>query len=171
MIDRRDNEVGLRLTTSRKAPGESGLFQRFALVGPMRAVCLHAQNPPLCLPFSSADMTLAARWAYMLGPVDAIANCAFDTLGQTCRTLPPRIGSHPVLDLAAAYVLDSHHLYLAKGDVQTSLARQSGAKSMKALRSALAWTPGGDIDDAVLIAVKLFILAEVRFSSEADSFA
>jgi hypothetical protein len=108
---------------------------------------------------SSTETTLIARYVDMLGSDPAGKRC-FDILGTWIQSIPSRIGSNKMLDLAVQFLVDSHATYRDDMYSKRKVARASKNKALKELQLAVMDTNKGTTYD-VLLATKLHYAAEV----------
>ena len=158
----------LRLQASSNAPEGSGAFHTLVSSRPSMLYPRHLRYEAPCRPLSNAETLLGSRWSHMIGN-RALGSCSFQILGNWSALVPPRIGSHTLLDLAATYVLDSHGAYKQGDETKIDSVLKSATRVMKALRKLLMSQPHRR-DDTTLIAISLLYAAEVRSCVEIVMF-
>lgn len=170
----------LRVSTQRKAGSGNGTFQTLApvsvtkvraskKVAVYRRKALDVYLRQLQLEASLAmvrpscvESTLISRWIDMLGSAPADSR-PLSILGTWIQSIPSRVGSNTMLDLAVEFLIDSHAVYW---DDSYSKRRSAGAtksKALKELQLAVSQSQTRNTYDMVL-ATKLHYAAEVGHS-------
>ncbi|KAI4673083.1 uncharacterized protein J4E78_001589 [Alternaria triticimaculans] len=109
---------------------------------------------------SSPETTLISRYVGVLGPEPA-GRQPFEVLGTWIQSIPSRIGSNKMLDLAVQFFVDSHATYRDDMHSKRKVARASKAKALKELQLAVMNTDNKVTYD-ILLATKLHYAAEVH---------
>jgi len=108
---------------------------------------------------SSPESTLAARYLDILGP-RSLKDQPFVMLGSWIETIPSRIGSSPVVDLALEYFADSFAVFRGDTFSTRSVALTSKSKALKQLQLVVSDDHTRATYDTVL-AMKIHFVAEV----------
>lgn len=145
---RRDSNQQLTLTRS-TSPSKTGLSSSLDI-------------PWYTIPFQPIcpATRLAARYIHMLGPQILELN-PLSIHGSWIESIPSRIGSSPVLDLAVEFAVNAFETYGDRCFSKQKTALISRSKALKALRKGLSVQqeiPSYDI----LLATKMHSYAEVR---------
>lgn len=77
------------------------------------------------------------------------------------QEMPARLGSNSALDAVADFLCDCHNFFITQNESCIQTTQESGLKAARSVRLAISDT-SRDIPDAVLIAVRLLLIAEVR---------
>lgn len=110
---------------------------------------------------TSAGLTLASRWLYMIGQSSA-SHSSFEVFSSLIRDIPVRIGSDIVFDAAVTYVLDSYCLFKKQGRLEVEVASKAGVKAFRALRESLAvQSPAKAECKTIMMSMMLHIVAQV----------
>lgn len=174
----RSTSLNLRLSTQRKAESGSGTFQTLAPVAMGKARTskkaavkrrheLHAylrqiqwENSLSLIKPSSADGTLISRWVDMLGSMPE-NNKPLSILGTWIQSIPSRIGSNSMLDLAVEFLIDSHAVFWDDSYSKRQTATATKSKALKELQLAVSIDQSRNTYEMVL-ATKMHYAAEVR---------
>jgi hypothetical protein len=108
---------------------------------------------------SSTETTLISRYVGMLGS-DPAGKQPFEILGTWIQSIPSRIGSNRMLDLAVQFLVDSYATYRDDMHSRRKVARASKSKALKELQLVMMDT-GNKTTYDVLLATKLHYAAEV----------
>lgn len=100
----------------------------------------------------------------MLGP-DPIGRQPFEILGTWIQSIPSRIGSNKMLDLAVEFLVDSYGTFRDDTHSRRKVAKASKAKALKELQLVVMNTNTNTTYD-VLLATKLHYAAEVSLHIE-----
>jgi hypothetical protein len=168
----------LRLSTQRKANVGSGTFQTLTPVSAGRirpskkaavykkkvldAYLRHLQfeaSLALIRP-SSAESTLIARWVDLLG-TNPMNSTPLSILGTWIQSIPSRVGSNRMLDLAIEFLIDSHAVYWDDSYSKRQVASATKSRALKELQLAVSHTASHNTYEMVL-ATKMHYAAEVR---------
>ena len=167
----------LRLSTQRKAEFGNGTFQTLASVSiakirPSKKTVVHRkealgaylqylyQETSLALVRpSSAESTLIARWVEMLG-LAPVNRKPLSILGTWIQSIPSRIGSSSMLDLAVEFLINSHAVYWDDSYSKRQLASATKSKALKELQLAISQSQTWNTYELVL-ATKMHYAAEV----------
>ena len=171
------NSSDLCITTERHTEDRQGCFQTLAPRSRSRmqpskmreyrqnlALQAHLQKlreeSPL-VPYqpSSPETALISRYVGVLGP-DPAGRQPFEVLGTWIQSIPSRIGSNKMLDLAVQFFVDSHATYRDDMHSKRKVARASKAKALRELQLAVMNTDNKVTYD-ILLATKLHYAAEV----------
>lgn len=170
--------LAFRVSTQRKAESGSGTFQTLAPVAVAktrpskkaeaqrrRALDLYLRHLQLETPLSavrplSAEGTLIARWIEMLGS-GPTGSMPLSILGTWIQSIPSRIGSNPMLDLAVEFLIDSHVVYWNDSYSKRQAASATKSRALKELQLAVSQTQTRNTYEMVL-ATKMHYAAEVR---------
>ncbi|UPX12008.1 uncharacterized protein EKO05_0002586 [Ascochyta rabiei] len=170
------NASELRVSTQRKAESGSGTFQTLAPISvaklrPSKKIATHRKNAletylrrlqsdaslALIRPLS-AESTLIARWVDILGSAPA-DNRPLSILGTWIQSIPSRVGSNTMLDLAVEFLIDSHAVYWNDGYSKRQIASATKSKALKKLQLAVSQCQTYSTYEMVL-ATKLHYAAE-----------
>jgi hypothetical protein len=170
--------ASLHITTERAAENGQGFFQTLApmtrrrLDRSRRAAAhqrrqlalylqhLQAESAIASIRPSSLETTLIARYIDMLGPETA-GKQPLSILGTWIQSIPARIGSNPMMDLAVEFLVDSYAVYWDDTYSKRSLARASKEKALKELQLVVLQANSRPTYD-VLLATKMHYAAEVQ---------
>lgn len=165
------------MSTQRKAEFGSGTYQTLAPVSvakirPSKKALAHRKKAldtylrhlqleaslALIRPLS-ADGTLISRWVNMLGsaPVDTRP---LSILGTWIHSIPSRVGSSHMLDLAVEFLIDSHAVYWDDSYSKRRTASITKSKALKELQLAVSQDETRNTYEMVL-ATKMHYAAEV----------
>jgi hypothetical protein len=108
---------------------------------------------------SSPETTLIAQYTGMLGS-DTIEKQPFKILGTWIQSIPSRIGSNKMLDLAVEFLVNSYATFRDDMHSRRKVAKASKAKALKELQLAVMNTDSQPTYE-VLLATKLHYAAEV----------
>ena len=108
---------------------------------------------------SSPETTLIARYIDMLGS-DSYERQPLSILGSWIQSIPSRIGSNPMFDLAVEFFVNSYAVYMDETHSKRKLTRSSKAKALRELQLVVLNTQNGPSYD-VLLATKMHYAAEV----------
>ena len=168
----------LRLSTQRKAESGSGTFQTLAPVAIEKARTSkkaavyrkHALDSYLrqlqreaslsLVRPSSAEGTLISRWVDMLGSAHE-NNRPLSILGTWIQSIPSRIGSNSMLDLAVEFLIDSHAVFWDDSYSRRQTASATKSKALGQLQLAVSHDQSRNTYEMVL-ATKMHYAAEVR---------
>jgi len=120
---------------------------------------LREESPLVPYQPTSPETTLISRYVGVLGP-DPAGRQPFEVLGTWIQSIPSRIGSNKMLDLAIQFFVDSHATYRDDMHSKRKVARASKAKALKELQLAVMKTDNKVTYD-ILLATKLHYAAEV----------
>ncbi|XPT04526.1 hypothetical protein M3J09_013602 [Ascochyta lentis] len=166
----------LRVSTQRKAESGSGTFQTLAPVSvaklhPSKKISaqrkkaleiylqrLQSEASLALIRPSSAESTLIARWVNMLGSAPADSR-PLSILGTWIQSIPSRVGSNTMLDLAVEFLVDSHAVYWEDSYSKRQVASMTKSRALKKLQLAVSQTENHNTYDMVL-ATKLHYAAE-----------
>ncbi|KAF3039733.1 hypothetical protein E8E12_006068 [Didymella heteroderae] len=166
----------LRLSTQRKAESGSGTFQTLAPVAMAKVrtskkVAGHKmkvldayirqlqQEASLALiKPSSEEGTLISRWIDMLGSAHENSR-PLSILGTWIQSIPARIGSSSMLDLAVEFLIDSHAVYWDDSYSKRRAASVTKSKALKRLQLAVPQDQSRKTYEMVL-ATKMHYAAE-----------
>ena len=172
----------LCVTTERRAEDGQGYFQTLAPRSKYRSHLskkkinkqqraleaylwkLSEENTLVAHQPSSPETTLIARYVGMLGP-DPIGRQPFEILGTWIQSIPSRIGSNKMLDLAVEFLVDSYGTFRDDTHSRRKVAKASKAKALKELQLVVMSTNTNTTYD-VLLATKLHYAAEVSLHIE-----
>ncbi|RMZ68480.1 Structure-specific endonuclease subunit SLX4 [Pyrenophora seminiperda CCB06] len=168
----------LRITTERHAENGQGFFQTLA----PRAKCKsqmskkklnhqqrgleahlqHLQAASVVVSYfpTSPETTLISRYIGMLGS-DPAGKQPLEILGIWTHSIPSRMGSNRMLDLAAEFLVNSYAAYRDGMHSKRKLATQSKAKALRELQLVVSGVQNEPTYDVVL-ATKMHFAAEVR---------
>lgn len=167
----------LRITTEREADSGHGLFQTLAPISKTKIRLskkkeahqkraleaylqqLQYESTLMSVQPSSLETTLIARYINMLGSVNS-KNQPLSVLGTWIQSIPSRIGSSRMLDLAAEFFVNSHAMFWDNTHSKQKLARSSKAKALRELQLAVLNSQSGPSYE-VLLATKMHYAAEV----------
>lgn len=168
----------LRVSMQRKAESGSGTFQTLAPVSvaktrPSKKIVVHRRKAlnlylrQLQLEASLAmvrpaceETTLISRWIDMLGSAPAESR-PLSILGTWIQSIPSRVGSNPMLDLAVEFLIDSHAVYWDDSYSKRQTAHATKSKALKELQLAVSQSQTRNTYEMVL-ATKIHYAAEVR---------
>ncbi|KAJ4991188.1 zn 2cys6 transcription factor [Stagonosporopsis vannaccii] len=166
----------LRVSTQRKAEFGSGTFQTLspvsvAKVRPSKKVAAHRRkelNAYLrqlqleaslaILRPSCAESTLISRWIDMLGSAPANSR-PLSILGTWIQSIPSRVGSNPMLDLAVEFLIDSHAVYWDNSYSKRLSASATRSKALRELQLGVSQSQTRKTYEMVL-ATKIHYAAE-----------
>jgi hypothetical protein len=169
--------LDLRVTTERHAEDGQGCFQTLApgskfkshaskkkINKQQRALeaylrTLREETALVSYQPSSPETTLIARYVGMLGP-DPTGKQPFEILGTWIQSIPSRIGSNRMLDLAVEFLVDSYGTFRDDMHSRRKVAKASKAKALKELQLVVMSADNKPTYD-VLLATKLHYAAEV----------
>ncbi|KAI4921140.1 uncharacterized protein J4E92_008126 [Alternaria infectoria] len=97
---------------------------------------LREESPLVPYQPTSPETTLISRYVGVLGPEPA-GRQPFEVLGTWIQSIPSRIGSNKMLDLAVQFFVDSHATYRDDMHSKRKVARASKAKALKELQLAV----------------------------------
>jgi hypothetical protein len=167
----------LHMTTTREAEDGQGLFQTLAPVSRRRFGIskkaaahqkrklelylqhLQAESAITTIKPSSLETTLIARYIHMLGS-DSAENQPLSILGTWVQSIPSRIGSNKMMDLAVEFFVNSYAVYLDDTYSKRSLASASKGKALKELQ-LFVFNAHNQPTYEVLLATKMHYAAEV----------
>ena len=167
----------LKLSTQRKAEFGSGTFQTLTSVSVAKIRSskemavrrkkalgahlqhLHQEASLALVRPSSAESTLIARWVEMLGLAPANSR-PLSILGTWIQSIPSRIGSNPMLDLAVEFLINSHAVYWDASYSKRQVASATKSKALKELQLAVSQSQTHNTYELVL-ATKMHYAAEV----------
>lgn len=116
----------------------------------------------------SPETTLITRYIGMLGS-DPAGKQPLAILGTWIQSIPSRIGSNRMLDLAAEFLVNSYAAYRDGMHSKRKLATQSKAKALKELQLVVLGIQNKTTYD-VLLATKMHFAAEVSAPSDCMSW-
>jgi hypothetical protein len=172
------SSLAFRISTQRKAETGSSTFQTLAPVSgaktrsskkavAQRRKALSAYLHQLRFESSisavkplSAESTLIARWIDMLGSVPA-NSMPLSILGTFILSIPSRVGSNPMLDLAVEFLVDSHAVFWNDSYSKRQAAGATKSRALKELQLAVSQDCTRKTYEMVL-ATKMHYAAEVR---------
>lgn len=172
------SSLAFRISTQRKAESGSGTFQTLAPVSgaktrsSKKAVAhrrkalsaylhqLQFESSISAVRPSSAESTLIARWVDMLGSVPA-NSMPLSILGTFILSIPSRIGSNSMLDLAVEFLVDSHAVFWNDSYSKRQAAAATKSRALKELQLAVSQDCTRNTYEMVL-ATKMHYAAEVR---------
>jgi hypothetical protein len=168
----------LRMTTAKAASDDKGVFMTLTIMSKHEPKSVRKRtaqqrkklqdhlnrlrwSPELTLHrLVSPESTLAARYIDILGP-RALKDQPLAILGSWVETIPSRIGSSSVVDLALEYFTDTFAVFRDDSFSARSVALASKAKALKQLQLSVSENHTRATYDTVL-AMKLHFAAEVR---------
>lgn len=171
----------LRVSAQRRAEFGSGTFQTLAPVSvaklrPSKRVSLHRRKTldaylrHLQLEASLAvvrpscpESTMMAKWVDMLGSAPA-NSMPLSILGTWIQSIPARIGSNSMLDLAVEFLIDSHAVYRDDSYSKRQSASATKSKALRELQLAISQTQTRNTYEVVL-ATKIHYAAEASQST------
>ncbi|KAI4615212.1 hypothetical protein J4E83_006938 [Alternaria metachromatica] len=130
---------------------------------------LREESPLVPYQPSSPETTLISRYVGVLGPEPA-GRQPFEVLGTWIQSIPSRIGSNKMLDLAVQFFVDSHATYRDDMHSKRKVARASKAKALKELQLAVMNTDNKVTYD-ILLATKLHYAAEALLGLDTMYYA
>ncbi|KAI4617054.1 uncharacterized protein J4E87_008567 [Alternaria ethzedia] len=130
---------------------------------------LREESPLVPYQPSSPETTLISRYIGVLGPEPA-GRQPFEVLGTWIQSIPSRIGSNKMLDLAVQFFVDSHATYRDDMHSKRKVARASKAKALKELQLAVMNTDNKVTYD-ILLATKLHYAAEALLGLDTMYYA
>lgn len=169
---------GLRLSTQRKAESGSGTFQTLAPVAiakirTSKKAAIHRVNALdayirklqqeaslVLIKPSSAEGVLVSRWVDMLGPAHENSR-PLSILGTWVQSIPSRVGSNSMLDLAVEFLIDSHAVFWDDSYSKRQRASATKSKALKQLQLAVSQNHSRNTYEMAL-ATKMHYAAEVR---------
>jgi hypothetical protein len=167
----------LHITTERKADDGQGFFQTLAPIfkpkvpsskkrinnqkRALEAYLQHLQTESTTVLYqpSSDETTLIARYIGMLG-TETSGKQPLSILGTWIQSIPSRIGSNRMLDLAVEFLINSHAVYRDGMHSKREVARVTKAKALRELQLVVSNTQNRPTYD-VLLATKMHFAAEV----------
>lgn len=167
----------LRLSTQRKAESGSGTFQTLAPVAiakariPKKAALyrkqalvaylrqLQGEASLSIIKPSSAEGTLTSRWVEMLGSVHESSR-PLSILGTWIQSIPSRVGSNSMLDLAIEFLIDSYAVFWDDSYSKRQTASDTKSKALRQLQLAISRNQSRNTYEVVL-ATKMHYAAEV----------
>lgn len=170
----------LRVSTQRKAESGSGTFQTLApsavakvrtskkaIAHRRKALNIYLQQLQLEVSLSlarpsSANNLLIARWIDMLGSAPA-NDMPLSILGTWIQSIPSRVGSSSMLDLAVEFLVESHAVYREDSYSKRQAASVTKSKALRELQMAVSQSQTRNTYEMVL-ATKMHYAAEVRIS-------
>jgi hypothetical protein len=111
---------------------------------------------------SSEESNLIARYIGMLGS-ESLDKQPISILGTWIQSIPSRIGSNQMLDLAIEFMINSHAAFRDGMHSKRKIARVSKAKALRELQLVVLKSQGSPAYD-VLLATKMHFAAEVSFA-------
>jgi hypothetical protein len=169
--------ANLHVTTEREAENGRGFFQTLAPLSKRKAALsrkaaaqqrkklelylqhLQAEAALTTIKPSSSETTLIARYIDMLGPGN-VDYQPLAILGTWIQSIPSRIGSNRMMDLAVEFFVDSFAVYWDDTHSKRSLASASKEKALKELQLFVLNTNNKPTYD-VILATKMHYAAEV----------
>ncbi|KAF1846184.1 uncharacterized protein K460DRAFT_377460 [Cucurbitaria berberidis CBS 394.84] len=166
----------LRITAEREAENGHGFFQTLApkskpRIRPSKKQAAHQkrtlerylqklQEDSALVPVgpSSPETTLIARYINMLGS-ETSGKQPLSILGTWIQSIPSRIGSNHMLDLAVEFLVNSYTVYWDDTFSKRKVARASKAKALKELQLVVMNAQGVPSYE-VLLATKMHYAAE-----------
>ncbi|KAH9862860.1 hypothetical protein J1614_010953 [Plenodomus biglobosus] len=166
----------LRTTTERTAENGQGVFQTLAPLSRSQKRAskkketyrkralqaylqrLHHESPHFKFRPTSQETTLIARYIDMLGS-ETSAKQPLSILGTWIQSIPSRIGSNQMVDLAVEFLINSYVTFLDDSYSKRKVARASKAKALKELQLVVLNTQTTPSYE-VLLATKLHYAAE-----------
>lgn len=94
---------------------------------------------------------------------ETIGDPRFHISGTLLQQALNRIGSHPALDSALAYFVDSYSAFKTSDQFQINVARRGGVNAVGCLRDALS-TQLDQHEEAVMVSMSIHIEAEVTIT-------
>lgn len=167
---------GLRLTTEREADDGKGVFRTLALKPkPQSRKAANAQKKKLKTHLlrlycqsaltahrpSSPESTLIGRYIDMLGSGPS-NHQPLSILGTWIHSIPSRIGSNHMIDLAVEFLINSYAVYWDNSHSNRMLAQATKAKALKELQFMVCETKEKATYE-ILLATKTHYAAEVCF--------
>jgi hypothetical protein len=167
-----------QITTEREAENGHGLFRTLAPMsrrkaGPSRKVAAHqrrklglylqhlqAESAIASIKPSCPESTLIARYVDMLGS-DCAENRPLSILGTWIQSIPSRVGSNKMMDLAVEFFVNSFAVYWNDTYSTRSLASASKERALKELQLFVFNTSNRPTYD-VILATKMHYAAEVN---------
>ena len=168
----------LQVTTERGAETGDGLFQTLAAISKPRSnvsrkklahqkrafeqYLQHLQREAAlrAIKPSSSETTLVFRYLNMLGS-DLTGKQPFYILGTWIQSIPSRIGSNRMLDLAVEFFVNSYAVYCDDTHSKRELARISKTTALRELQLFVMDAHSKPTYE-VLLATKMHYAAEVR---------
>lgn len=168
----------LHITTAREAGDGQGFFQTLAPLSKRRLAAtrkaearrkrklelylhhLQLERALTIMKPTSPETTLIARYIDMVGSV-SIDHQPLSILGTWIQSIPSRIGSNRMMDLAADFFVHSYGVYCNDTYSQRKLASASKEKALKALQ-LFVHDSGNRPSYDVVLATKMHYAAEVR---------
>lgn len=172
----------LHITTEREAENGQGFFQTLAplsrrkQVSSRRSLTSHKKQLELYLRKlleesaitsirpSSSENLLIARYINMLGPNSSNLQ-PLSILGTWIRTIPSRVGSNKITDLAVEFLINSHEVFRDDTYSKRRLAQASKEKALKELQLSVLQSSNVPTYE-VLLATKMHYAAEVSIVME-----
>lgn len=170
--------LALRVSTQKKADSGSGTFQtlapfavaksrpsRKALANRRKALNAYLQQLQLEASLSlvkpwSKENSLIGRWIDMLGSAPA-KSMPLSILGTWIQSIPSRVGSNSMLDLAVEFLIDSHAVYWEDSYSKRHAASATKSRALRELQLAVSQSQTRNTYEMV-IATKMHYAAEVR---------
>lgn len=175
----------LRITTERAADSGHGFFQTLApasrtKIGTSKKKSAHQKRSleaylqhltcestlhsirPL-----SPETTLGARYIAMLGPQTSEKQ-PLSILGTWISSIPSRIGTDQMLDLAVEFFIDSYAVFWDETHSKRKLAQASKAKALRQLQLVVQRSAGKATYE-LLLATKMHYAAEVAHVAQSFS--
>ncbi|KAI8932438.1 hypothetical protein NX059_010624 [Plenodomus lindquistii] len=125
---------------------------------------LQHESPPLTFPPSSPETTLIAKYIGLLGP-ETLAKQPLSILGTWIQSIPSRIGSNRVVDLAVEFLVNSYATFWDDSHSKRRIARASKARALRELQLVVLDTQTAPTYE-VLLATKLHYAAEALMGIE-----
>lgn len=124
----------------------------------------------LIQPCSPEDV-LKARYLHMLGS-DHPGRQPMSILGTWIQSIPSRIGTNRMLDLAVEFFINSHDVYRDETYSKRRLARASKAKALRELQlEVLNSATQSEPSYETILATKTHYAAEVRFDNDGHNLS
>lgn len=168
----------LRVSTQKKAEFGSGIFQTLAPASvaktpPSKKAAVHKkkafnaylrhlqlQASLAAIKPSSAEGMLVARWVDMLGSGPTNSR-PLSILGTWIQSIPSRVGSNRMVDLAVEFLIDSNAVYWDDSYSKRQIASATKSRALKELQLAVSQAQSQNTYEMVL-ATKMHYAAEVR---------
>ena len=149
---------GLRLLATRTS-GSGASFHTLTLKCAAERCFYLAIEPSR--PLVNDATRLGSKWVRMVEQTLGF-DSPFNIYGSLIGFVPAQMGSHPVLDAAATFTVESYCAFKTQQEVELNAAFRTGAKALTALRETLPTKSRTD-EDAILVAMVLHVVAAVRF--------
>lgn len=91
---------------------------------------------------------------------ETIGDPRFHISGTLLQQATKRVGSHPALDAAMSYFVDSYSAFKTSDQSEITTARRGGVNAVACLRDALS-TQLDKHEEAVIVSMSIHIEAEV----------